>query len=58
METASLYVREGRAAELPGLLPLVVYMILAPFTGQDAASELVDQKVQETKATQTRPEDT
>lgn len=47
METASLYVREGRAGELPGLLPLVAYMILAPFTGPDAARELVDEKVRE-----------
>jgi AcrR family transcriptional regulator len=32
------YVASGRAAELPGLLPLLTYFTLVPFTGPDEAA--------------------
>jgi AcrR family transcriptional regulator len=47
METVGFYIRHDRDAELPDLLPLSTYMILAPFTGTDAACELVDRKMGE-----------
>jgi AcrR family transcriptional regulator len=50
METAAFYVRHGSAEELLGLLPLITYVILAPFTGTDAAREFVEGKLGETQA--------
>ena len=41
MESAADYVRNGRAAELPALVPTVVYMALAPFLGAAAAGDFV-----------------
>ena len=52
METAVSYVRQDRVAELLGLLPTIAYVILAPFTGTDAASEFVDRKLGEIQADQ------
>jgi AcrR family transcriptional regulator len=42
LELSAFYVRHGREAELPGLLPLATYMILAPFTGAKQAEDLID----------------
>jgi AcrR family transcriptional regulator len=53
LETAVTYVRRDRVAELPGLLPIITYMILAPFTGTDAARKFVDRKVRELEARRT-----
>ncbi|HEX3909774.1 MAG TPA: TetR/AcrR family transcriptional regulator [Solirubrobacteraceae bacterium] len=47
METTSSYIRRERAGELFVLLPLMVYMILAPFLGGDEAREFVDGKLRE-----------
>jgi AcrR family transcriptional regulator len=44
LETAALYSRQDRTAELPGLVPLSTFIILAPFIGVDAAREFVDAK--------------
>jgi AcrR family transcriptional regulator len=52
METTASYIRRDRAAELFDLLPLMVYMILAPFLGTDAARELVERKLREHQAEQ------
>lgn len=41
LELAAFYIRHGRAAETPGLLPLLIYVILAPFTGVREANELI-----------------
>ncbi|HEX4838576.1 MAG TPA: TetR/AcrR family transcriptional regulator [Solirubrobacteraceae bacterium] len=41
LELAAFYIRHGRTAETPGLLPLLTYVILAPFTGVREANELV-----------------
>jgi AcrR family transcriptional regulator len=45
METAALYVRNGRTAQLPAAIPTVAYTALAPFIGPDAAEALVDSKL-------------
>lgn len=50
METAAYYVRHNRTEELLGLLPLITYVILAPFTGTDAAREFVERKLHEPQA--------
>jgi AcrR family transcriptional regulator len=42
LELAAFYVRHDRAAETPGLLPLLTYVILAPFTGIHQANTLID----------------
>ena len=47
METTASYVRDDRAAELFKLMPLMTYMILAPFLGADAAHEVVQRKARE-----------
>jgi AcrR family transcriptional regulator len=47
METTASYVRDDRAAELFTLMPLMTYMILAPFLGADAAHEVVQRKARE-----------
>jgi AcrR family transcriptional regulator len=41
LELAAFYIRHDRAAETPGLLPLLTYVILAPFTGVREANELI-----------------
>jgi AcrR family transcriptional regulator len=43
-------VRNQRATDLPGWLPLIAYMVLAPFTGVRPASDFVDRKVAEYRA--------
>ena len=45
MEAAAREVRAGRAAELPALVPGVVYCALAPFVGVHAAGELVKRRL-------------
>jgi AcrR family transcriptional regulator len=45
IETAALFIRQGRTDELPGLVPLGVYVAIAPFTGITFANELVDRKL-------------
>jgi AcrR family transcriptional regulator len=47
IETAALSIRQGRTDELPGLVPLGVYVAIAPFTGADFANGLVDRKLEE-----------
>jgi AcrR family transcriptional regulator len=53
IETTSSYIRSDRAGELFALMPLMTYMILAPFLGADAAHELVQGRARERA-----PEDT
>jgi AcrR family transcriptional regulator len=48
-EITSHTIRNGRGSELPGLLPLIAYVALAPFTGTDAANELIERKVRESR---------
>jgi len=50
METAAFHVRHGRGGDLLGVLPLITYVILAPFTGTNAAREFVEGKLRETLA--------
>jgi AcrR family transcriptional regulator len=47
METSAVYIRRNQAEELYTLLPLMVYMILAPFLGADAATKFVKSKLRE-----------
>jgi AcrR family transcriptional regulator len=47
LESINSYLRSGRTAELPELVPGVAYMILAPFMGPDAAYEFVVRKARE-----------
>lgn len=44
MELAAFYVREDRVAELPSLVPLVVYVATAPFMGSEAAYSYVRER--------------
>ena len=50
METAAFYVRHDRAEELSRLLPLITYVILAPFIGIDEANEFIERKLREARA--------
>ena len=45
-EITSHIIRHGRNRELPGLVPLMAYIVLAPFIGANAACEFVDRKTQ------------
>ena len=45
MEAAAHHVRNGLTAQLPALVPSVVYGALAPFLGAGAARELVEQRL-------------
>ncbi len=45
MEAAAHHVRNGLTAQLPGLVPSIVYGALAPFVGVGAARELVERRV-------------
>lgn len=47
IETAVSYVRRGRIADLPGLMGVIGYVILAPFTGRAAAEAFVQRKISE-----------
>jgi AcrR family transcriptional regulator len=42
LELVAFYVRHDRYPEAPRLLPLLTYLILAPFTGVAEANELID----------------
>ncbi len=44
LELAAFYIRHDRVSETPGLLPLLAYVILAPFTGVKKANELIDSR--------------
>jgi AcrR family transcriptional regulator len=48
LEIAASYTRRGRVAELPALLPLSSYLILAPFMGVQAANSFVDARMRGT----------
>jgi hypothetical protein len=37
-------IRHGRNRELPGLVPLMTYTVLAPFIGAEAACDFVDRR--------------
>ncbi len=50
METTASYIRHDRAEELFALLPMLVYMILAPFLGGDGAIEFIEVKLREEPA--------
>lgn len=50
METTASHIRRDRAEELFTLLPMMVFMILAPFLGADAALEFVEGKLREDPA--------
>jgi AcrR family transcriptional regulator len=54
-EITAHIIRHGRNHELPGLLPLMAYIVLAPFIGVQPACEFVDRKVAETLAFQASP---
>ncbi len=41
LELAAFYIRHDRVSETPGLLPLLAYVILSPFTGVEEANQLV-----------------
>lgn len=47
METTASHIRRDRAEELFVLLPMMVFMILAPFLGGDDALEFVEGKLRE-----------
>jgi AcrR family transcriptional regulator len=47
-ELVSHMIRHGRNDELPGLLPLMTYIVLTPYTGAEVACEFVARKVRET----------
>jgi len=47
LEVINSYLRRGRTTELPGLLPGLAYITLAPFTGPEAAHEFVVRKAGE-----------
>jgi AcrR family transcriptional regulator len=47
VELGASYIRSGRVAELPGLLAVATYMILAPFTGVEFANEFVERRLRE-----------
>jgi hypothetical protein len=49
-EITSHLIRHGRNDDLPGLLPLMSYIVLAPYTGAEAACEFVDRKIEEETA--------
>jgi AcrR family transcriptional regulator len=50
MESTASYIRRDRAEELFTLLPMLVYMILAPFLGGDDAIGFIEGKLRESAA--------
>lgn len=44
VELVGQYIRHYRSAELPALVPLLSYVVLAPFLGVEAANALIDGK--------------
>jgi AcrR family transcriptional regulator len=49
-ETISHFLVAGRAAELPGLLPLVCHLVLTPFVGAEEADALIARRLGEVAA--------
>jgi len=47
MEAVAYYVRNDRAADLAEQLPLLTYLVIAPFIGADDANEFLDAKARE-----------
>jgi hypothetical protein len=45
IEVIVYYICNGRAAELPGLLPVVSYAIFAPLIGREAADLFIDRRL-------------
>jgi len=45
LEAVNLCIRDGRVYELRGLIPIISYMVLAPFMGTDAASEFLETRI-------------
>jgi AcrR family transcriptional regulator len=45
LEAVNLCIRDDRVYELRGLIPIISYMVLAPFMGTDAACEFVEAKI-------------
>jgi AcrR family transcriptional regulator len=45
VELVGQYIRHYRSAELPGLIPLLSYVVLAPFLGVEAANAFIDGKL-------------
>jgi len=52
LEAVTFHVRHNRVDQLRGLIPLITYMVFAPFIGTDAACEFVEAKL---TAAQTSP---
>jgi len=50
LETVSFHVRHDRVDELRGLLPIVTYMVFAPFMGAQPAAEFVREKIEAARA--------
>ena len=46
-EITSHMLRHGRNDELPGLLPLIAYVVLAPYLGAEEATSFADRKLSE-----------
>jgi len=46
VELVGQYIRHYRSAELPGLVPLLSYVVLAPFLGVEAANAFIDGKLE------------
>jgi AcrR family transcriptional regulator len=45
VELLGQYIRHYRSAEIPRLLPLFAYVILAPFLGAEAANDFIDRRL-------------
>lgn len=45
VELVGQYIRHYRSAELPGLVPLLSYIVLAPFLGVETANAFIDGKL-------------
>jgi AcrR family transcriptional regulator len=54
-EATAQSLRQGRSEDLPGLVPLMVYMILAPFIGPRDATIFVDGELATLAGTSPRP---
>ncbi len=50
LEAVTFHVRHDRVDELRGLIPLITYMVFAPFIGTDAACEFVEAKIEAARA--------
>lgn len=45
VELLGQYIRHYRSAEIPGLMPLFAYVILAPFLGAEPANDFIDRRL-------------